>query len=78
MAIVSTAQDGNVIFLEWIMTLSFKRTPKSSIYGTSRVTLNASGKIIEQRDFYDLWGDIYDNIPVFGRVYRVFMRKAFG
>jgi limonene-1,2-epoxide hydrolase len=78
MSIRSVAQDGNVIFLEWIMTLTFKRTPKSSIYGTSRVTLNGSGKIIEQRDYYDLWGDIYDNIPVFGRVYRIFMRKAFG
>lgn len=78
MAIINTAQNGNVFFLEWKMTLSFKKYPKSSIYGSSRVTLNDTGKIIEQRDYYDLWGDIFDNIPRFGPVYRKFMRKKFG
>jgi len=78
MEIINTAQNDNVIFLEWIMTLRFKKYPESSIYGLSRVTLNANGKIIEQRDYYDLWGDIYDNIPLFNRVYRAFMRKLFG
>lgn len=78
MAVINTAQDGNVIFLEWIMTLQFKKSPKSSIYGSSRLTLNAAGKIIEQRDYYDLWGDIFDNIPGFGRAYRKFMHRVFG
>lgn len=78
MAVINTAQNGNVFFLEWKMTLSFKKYPKSSIYGSSRVTLNDTGKIIEQRDYYDLWGDIFDNIPRFGPVYRKFMRKKFG
>ena len=78
MAVVNTAQDGRVIFLEWIMTLSFKKYPDSSIYGSSRVTLGESGKIIEQRDYYDLWGDIFDNIPRFGPAYRKFMRRKFG
>ncbi len=78
MRIQNIAQNDSVIFLEWVMTLRFKRYPNSSIYGSSRVTLNADGKIIEQRDYYDLWGDIYDNIPLFGRLYRLFMRKVFG
>ena len=78
MEIKNTARNENVIFLEWIMTLSFKKYPNSSIYGSSRVTLNDAGKIIEQRDYYDLWGDIFDNIPRFGPVYRKFMHKKFG
>ncbi len=78
MEVKNTAQNGNVIFLEWIMKLSFNKYPKSSVYGASRVTLNDSGKIIEQRDFYDLWGDIFDNIPRFGPAYRKFMHKKFG
>jgi len=78
MAVRNTAQNDNVIFLEWIMTLRFKKYPNSSIYGSSRVTLNDVGKIIEQRDYYDLWGDIFDNIPKFGPVYRKFMQKKFG
>jgi hypothetical protein len=78
MEVRNTAREGNVIFLEWVMTLSFKKYPNSSLYGASRVTLNDRGKIAEQRDFYDLWGDIFDNIPRFGPAYRKFMRRKFG
>jgi limonene-1,2-epoxide hydrolase len=78
MNIRNTAQNGNVIFIEWEMTITFKKTPNSVLYGSSRVTLNAEGKIAEQRDYYDLWGDIFDNIPRFGKAYRRFMKKKFG
>ncbi len=78
MDVKNTAQNGNVLFMEWEMSLSFKKYPNSSIYGASRVTLNESGKIIEQRDYYDLWGDIFDNIPRFNKAYRKIMRKKFG
>ena len=78
MIIKQIVQDGLLLFIEWEMILSFKKYPNSSVYGTSRVTLNEEGKIIEQRDYYDLWGDIFDNIPRFGKMYRKFMRKKFG
>ena len=78
MKIVNAAIEKNVIFLEWEMTLSFKKYPSSILYGTSRLTLNEEGKIAEQRDYYDLWGDIFDNIPRFGKAYRRFMKKKFG
>ncbi len=78
MKIVRTAQDSNIIFLEWEMTIKYKKSPSSVLYGCSRVTLNEEGKITEQRDYYDLWGDIFDNIPRFGKAYRRFMKKKFG
>ena len=78
MNIVNIVIDGNIVFLEWEMTLSFKKYPSSILYGSSRLTLNQEGKIIEQRDYYDLWGDIFDNIPRFGKAYRRFMIKKFG
>ena len=78
MKIVNAVMDGNIILMEWEMTLSFKKYPSSVLYGSSRLTLNAEGKITEQRDYYDLWGDIFDNIPRFGKAYRRFMRKKFG
>jgi limonene-1,2-epoxide hydrolase len=78
MNIVRTSQNGNDIFIEWEMTIKFKRNPSSVLYGTSRVTLNEEGKIIQQRDYYDLWGDIFDNIPRFGKAYRRFMKRKFG
>jgi limonene-1,2-epoxide hydrolase len=78
MHIVRTAQTGKDIFIEWEMTIKYKRNPSSVLYGASRVTLNEEGRIIEQRDYYDLWGDIFDNIPRFGKAYRRFMKRKFG
>jgi len=78
MNIVNAAQEGNIIFIEWEMTLSFKKYPSSILYGSSRLTINQEGKIAEQRDYYDLWGDIFDNIPRFGKAYRKFMIRKFG
>jgi limonene-1,2-epoxide hydrolase len=69
--------EGNLIFVEWEMVISYKKYPTSSVYGTSRITLR-EGKIIEQRDYYDLWGDIIDNIPFLNKGYRRFMKKRFG
>jgi len=78
MKIVYAVQQDNIVFLEWEMTIKFKKNPSSVLYGTSRLTLNEEGKITEQRDYYDLWGDIFDNIPRFGKAYRRFMKKRFG
>ena len=78
MNIVRVVQQDRDIFIEWEMTIAFKKNPSSVIYGSSRVTLNEEGKIIEQRDYYDLWGDIFDNIPRFGKAYRRFMKRKFG
>ena len=78
MHIVRTAQEGKDIFIEWEMTITFRKNPNSVMYGSSRVTLNEEGMIMEQRDYYDLWGDIFDNIPRFGKAYRRFMRRKFG
>ena len=78
MRIVNLTMEENIIFMEWEMTLSFKKYPSSVLYGSSRLTLNVNGKITEQRDYYDLWGDIFDNIPRFGKAYRRFLIKKFG
>jgi hypothetical protein len=78
MKIVNAVMEDNIVFLEWEMTIKFKKNPSSVIYGTSRLTLNENGKITAQRDYYDLWGDIFDNIPRFGKAYRRFMKKRFG
>jgi len=78
MNIVSAVMEENIIFIEWEMTIMFKKNPSSVIYGASRLTLNNEGKITEQRDYYDLWGDIFDNIPRFGKAYRKFMKRKFG
>ncbi len=78
MNIVNAIGEGNLFFIEWEMTIKFKKNPSSVLYGASRIRVNDEGKITEQRDYYDLWGDIFDNIPRFGKAYRRFMIKKFG
>ena len=78
MKIVHILFEGNLIFFEWEMSLSFKRYPNSKLFGASRLKLNKDSKIIEQRDYYDLWGDIIDKIPFLANGYRKFIKKRFG
>lgn len=78
MNVVRAIKEENIVFIEWEMTISYKKNPSSVVYGSSRITLNNKGKICEQRDYYDLWGDIFDNIPRFGKAYRRFMKRKFG
>lgn len=76
--IVRAVMEDRTIFLEWEMTILFRKTRSSVLYGASRLTLDERGKIIEQRDYYDIWGDILDNVPWVGKLYRKFMKKVFG
>ena len=78
MNILSIVMENNIIFMEWEMTMIFKKFPSSTIYGTTKLTLHQDGRIIEQRDYFDLWGDIFDNIPWFAKPYRRFMKNKFG
>ena len=78
MEIISLSQDSNVILMDWIMTMSFRKSPDTPIFGSTKLTLHSDGRIIEQRDYYDLWGDIFNGIPGFGKMYRKFMHRYFG
>jgi len=76
--IISIAQNENIIIFEWIMTMMFKKYPYTPMYGATKLKLSEDGYILEQRDYYDLWGDIFNNIPRFGKMYRRFLIKKFG
>lgn len=78
MDITNVVQHNNIIIMEWKMTMSFRKSPDSPIFGITRLTLHEDGRIIEQRDYYDLWGDIFNEIPLWGKIYRKFMHKFFG
>ena len=78
MDIHSIARDGKVILLDWTMTMMFDRFPSTPVYGSTKLTLHEDGRIIAQRDYFDLWGDIFNGIPFFKGLYRRFMRRRFG
>lgn len=78
MQILSIAQNSNIILMDWIMAMSFNKYPSTPVYGSTKLVLHEDGRIIEQRDYFDLWGDIFNGIPYFKNHYRRFMRKKFG
>lgn len=78
MEIVAITQNDNVIMFDWVMTMMFKKYPSTPMYGATKLVLSEDGLIKEQRDYYDLWGDIFNNIPRFGKMYRRFLIRKFG
>ena len=78
MDIHAAAQEGRVIFLQWTMTMMFKKFPSTPVYGSTVLTLGPDGRIVEQRDYYDLWGDIFNGIPWVRGPDRKFIHKRFG
>lgn len=77
MEIIEIVKSGDVMFMQWKMTMAFRIFPSSPIYGSSRFSLK-NGLIVDQRDYYDLWGDIIDYLPIIRNIYRWFMRTFFG
>jgi len=78
MDILSVSQNENEIFFEWKMTMMFKKFPSTPMFGCTKLTFGEDNRIIRQRDYYDIWGDIFNGIPWFHRPYRKFMHKYFG
>lgn len=78
MNISSIAASGNVIFMDWEMTMIFRKTPSTSLFGCTKLTLGENGLISHQRDYYDLWGDIFENVPGMRKIYPRFMKRIFG
>ncbi len=78
MDILSIAENDRMVLMDWKMTMSFKKYPDTPVFGATKLTFHDDGRIIEQRDYFDLWGDIFNGIPRFRTLYRNFLHKKFG
>ena len=78
MDITDVVVEGNIAFLQWTMTMTFTKYPSTPVYGCSKLTFGEDNRIIHQRDYFDLWGDIFNGIPRFKPMYRKFLKKRFG
>ncbi|MFL7813873.1 MAG: limonene-1,2-epoxide hydrolase [Anaerolineales bacterium] len=78
MDIYTIAEAPGYFLFDWEMVMTFRKWPSSSIYGSTKITIAEDNRIIRQRDYFDLWGDIFNNIPYFHKPYRRFMKRYFG
>ena len=78
MEIISVAMNPGEIFFDWKMVMMFNKYPPTPLYGCSKLTFGPDNRIIHQRDYFDMWGDIFNGIPYFRGPYRKFLRRHFG
>jgi limonene-1,2-epoxide hydrolase len=78
MDILSIVMDGQEVFFQWKMVMSFKRWPSNPMVGCTKLTIADDHRIIYQRDYFDLWGTILNGIPLLRKPYWKFMRRYFG
>jgi len=78
MDILTIAQEANYILFDWKMVMIFRKFPSTPVFGSTKLTLGEDNRIINQRDYFDLWGDIFNGIPWFHKPYRKFMKRYFG
>lgn len=67
------AQEGDQIFLAWVMIIGPRLGPEMRIDGVTHCTLR-NGKIAVHRDHWDLVGSLVATIPVAGAVYKAAVR----
>ena len=78
MDLYTIAEADNAFLFDWKMEMMFKKWPSNPIYGSTKITIAEDNRIIHQRDYYDIWGDIINGIPYLVRPYRWFMKRYFG
>ena len=78
MEIQSIVMDADTVFFQWTMVMTFKKFPSTPLRGCTKLTLNQENQIVEQRDYFDIWGTILNGIPVLRKLYWKFMHRYFG
>ena len=78
MDLYTIAESKNAFIFDWKMEMMFKKWPNNPIFGSTKLTIADDNRIIHQRDYYDLWGDIINGIPYLVKPYRGFMKRYFG
>ncbi len=78
MEIQTVIMEGNIVFMQWTMVMRFKKYPSTPVYGCTNLNIGDDNRIMYQRDYFDMWGDIFNGIPHFKKAYRRFLRNKFG
>jgi steroid Delta-isomerase len=71
--------DGDQVFLVWEFRFRFKRfdtlTPQT-VHGGSHLALDAQGRIVDHRDYWDAAEELYEKLPVVGSLMRWLKARA--
>ena len=77
--ITSKIVEDNACFLVWDFKFYMKnydKTKEQTIRGGSHLILNADGKIVSHRDYWDAAEELYEKLPVVGALMRWLKKRA--
>jgi steroid Delta-isomerase len=77
--ITSRIVEDNACFLVWDFKFYMKnydKTNEQTIRGGSHLILNADGKIVSHRDYWDAAEELYEKLPVVGALMRWLKKRA--
>ncbi len=77
--ITSRIVEDNTCFLVWDFKFYMKnydKTTEQTICGGSHLVLNADGKIVSHRDYWDAAEELYEKLPVVGALMRWLKKRA--
>jgi len=77
--ITSRIVEDNTCFLVWDFNFYMKKydkTKEQTIRGGSHLILNADGKIVSHRDYWDAAEELYEKLPVVGALMRWLKKRA--
>jgi ketosteroid isomerase-like protein len=77
--ITSRIVEDNTCFLVWDFKFYMKKydkTKEKTIRGGSHLVLNADGKIVSHRDYWDAAEELYEKLPVVGALMRWLKKRA--
>jgi steroid Delta-isomerase len=77
--ITSRIVEDNTCFLVWDFKFYMKKydkTKEQTIRGGSHLILNADGKIVSHRDYWDAAEELYEKLPVVGALMRWLKKQA--
>ena len=71
--------ENNTCFLVWDFKFYMKKynkTTEQTIRGGSHLILNAEGKIVSHRDYWDAAEELYEKLPIVGALMRWLKKQA--
>ena len=77
--ITSKIVEDNTCFLVWDFKFYMKKynkTTEQTIRGGSHLILNAEGKIVSHRDYWDAAEELYEKLPLVGALMRWLKKQA--
>jgi limonene-1,2-epoxide hydrolase len=75
MEVRDSSQTGNTLFVDWTARVRVRPAPAVTFQGATKFVLDGQGKIVEHRDYCDLWGALLDAVPGVGKAYRWVLNK---